>query len=382
MLLWAVALRCLDPVLTIACAMSYRPPWVIPLHPGERKATDKAKAALARGFRSDHLALLGAFTEFQAARRRGGGGHGSPAEYAFCRDNYVSAPTLNMVAAMRGQIADELTKAGLLNGFGGGPGGGRGRGGGGGGGAAALAAASVNGGDMRLVLAVLAAGAFPQVAQVRAGADRSPLIKLRDGAKASVAMGSVASSGVVDGGASGGGGRPRAPTALAGGIAGDAAWLVFDEMTKVRPAAGAGGRGQPRSRHVQPPPPPPPTARQTGSFGGVSVKQVSLVPSLAILSACGSRITWAVDEPDGDEEGEDDGDEAGAGAGAGGTEGVVTVDGWLPFRMTDSRAAAVMAVRHRLQAAFERVVRGEATSPVDDATIAAFRAAVSVDANV
>jgi len=231
MLLWAVALRCLDPVLTIACAMSYRPPWVIPLHHGERKATEKAKAALAKGFRSDHLALLGAFNEFQAARRRGGGGNGNPAEYAFCRDNYVSASALNMVNAMRGQIADELVKASVLAG-------GRGRGGGAGGGAAAVAAASLNGGDMRLVLSVLAAGSFPQLARVASGADdRAPVVKLRDNAKAGLAMGSVASAGVSDATA----GRSRPPTALAGSISGDAAWLAFDEMTKVRLFVGDGG---------------------------------------------------------------------------------------------------------------------------------------------
>lgn len=73
MILFAVLFRCLDPVLTIACAMSYRPPFVLPMHSGERAAADRGKLELARGVRSDHLALLGAFQGFHAARASGGG---------------------------------------------------------------------------------------------------------------------------------------------------------------------------------------------------------------------------------------------------------------------------------------------------------------------
>jgi len=108
------------------------------------------------------------------------------------------------------------------------------------------------------------------------------------------------------------------------------------------------------------------------------VKQVSLVPTLAVLTACGARISWVADD------GEDDDDEGGGdGAGGdGGVTGVITLDGWLPFRATDAQAAAVMALRHRLQGAFERVVRGHPPAAADEPTVAAFRAAVSVDSNV
>ena len=172
MLLWAVLFRCLDPVLTVACALSYRPPFAMPMHSGEKRAADQARLALARGWRSDHLALLGAYAGFHEARRRGGGAPGSAAEFAFCRDNFLSPPALNMVTALREQMVSELVESGALaavEGAGGGSGGGSGgRRGGGRGGASSgrgsdlLTAASVNARSMSLVSCVLAAGLYPQ----------------------------------------------------------------------------------------------------------------------------------------------------------------------------------------------------------------------------
>jgi HrpA-like RNA helicase len=115
MLLFAVLFRCLDPVLTVACAMSYRPPFMMPLNSSEKRTADAARLALAKGSRSDHLALLGAYNGFHEARARGGGQPGSAAEFAFCRANFLSPPALNMVTAMREQLVDELISSGALD---------------------------------------------------------------------------------------------------------------------------------------------------------------------------------------------------------------------------------------------------------------------------
>lgn len=115
MLLLAVLFRCLDPVLTIAAAVSYRPPWVLPMHPGERKRSEEARLRLARGSRSDHFALLHAYNGFHAARKAGGGAPGNAREFAFCRDSYLSPATLNMVTAMREQLLRELVASGALH---------------------------------------------------------------------------------------------------------------------------------------------------------------------------------------------------------------------------------------------------------------------------
>jgi HrpA-like RNA helicase len=165
MLLLAALFRCLDPVLTLVAAMASRPPWVLPLVSADKARADRARVALAGGARSDHLALLGAFAGFHAARRRGGGAPFSGAESGWCRDNFVSAPTLNMVTATRAQLLGELVRAGALDAVAAAA-----AGGGGGGGvprplgidvpahAAALGGASVNAGNTALVLSVLAAG--------------------------------------------------------------------------------------------------------------------------------------------------------------------------------------------------------------------------------
>lgn len=170
MLLWAVLFRCLDPVLTVACALSYRPPFAMPMHAGEKRAADLARRALARGWRSDHLALLGAYAGFHEARRRGGGAPGSAAEFGFCREHFLSPPALNMVTALREQMVTELVESGALaavEGAGGNSGGGGRRSGGRGGassgrGSELLTAASVNARALSLVSCVLAAGLYPQ----------------------------------------------------------------------------------------------------------------------------------------------------------------------------------------------------------------------------
>ena len=113
-LLVAIALKCLDPVLTIACAMSVRPPYVLPMHPGERERANKAKLVLSNHTRSDHLALLQAFYRFHAARRRGGGAPFNREETAFCNEFFLSPGSLNIITEMRSQIIDELIKSGVL----------------------------------------------------------------------------------------------------------------------------------------------------------------------------------------------------------------------------------------------------------------------------
>jgi len=168
MLLWAVLFRCLDPVLTVACALSYRPPFAMPMHAGEKRAADQARRALAHGWRSDHFALLGAYTGFHEARRRGGGAPGSAAEFGFCREHFLSPPALNMVTALREQMVTELVESGALAAVegAGGSGGARRSGGRGaassGRGSELLTAASVNARALSLVSCVLAAGLYPQ----------------------------------------------------------------------------------------------------------------------------------------------------------------------------------------------------------------------------
>ena len=71
MVLYGVVLKCLDPILTIVCCISYKDPFTLTAN-SERRTRDSAKeilAALAQGSMSDHMTLLSAFQGWQAAKQ-------------------------------------------------------------------------------------------------------------------------------------------------------------------------------------------------------------------------------------------------------------------------------------------------------------------------
>ena len=70
MLLYGVLYNCLDPVLTVACCMAYRDPWVLPASPEGRyqAALLRGQWSTDAGGSSDHLATVRAFNEWLAAK--------------------------------------------------------------------------------------------------------------------------------------------------------------------------------------------------------------------------------------------------------------------------------------------------------------------------
>ncbi|KAK9844162.1 hypothetical protein WJX81_006552 [Elliptochloris bilobata] len=146
MLVHAAILGCLDPILTVAAAISSRSPFVSPLE--RREAADVAKRSFARE-QSDHLAVLAAYQDWREARA-----DGRAAERAFCTDSFLSVRALEGIADLRRQFQQLLAEAGFL-------GGGRGRGRG-----CGWEAADAHAENMRLVKAVLVAGLYPNVARV------------------------------------------------------------------------------------------------------------------------------------------------------------------------------------------------------------------------
>lgn len=61
MVLCAVVLKCLDPILTIACTLAYRDPFVLPAEASKKKAALQCRRHLACSSFSDHMVLLRAF---------------------------------------------------------------------------------------------------------------------------------------------------------------------------------------------------------------------------------------------------------------------------------------------------------------------------------
>lgn len=61
MVLCAVVLKCLDPILTIACTLAYRDPFILPAEASKKKAALHCRRHFASSSFSDHMALLRAF---------------------------------------------------------------------------------------------------------------------------------------------------------------------------------------------------------------------------------------------------------------------------------------------------------------------------------
>lgn len=112
MVLYSVVLKCLDPVLTIACALAYKDPFLLPQAPDERKQAIQCRVKFAAGALSDHMCLLRAFQAWQKARSDGW-------EKAFCDKNYLSPATMQMIIGMRTQLLGQLRAAGFVRARGG-----------------------------------------------------------------------------------------------------------------------------------------------------------------------------------------------------------------------------------------------------------------------
>ncbi|KAJ3097709.1 ATPdependent RNA helicase [Phlyctochytrium planicorne] len=93
--------RCLDPILTIASAMSIKSPFVAPFD--KRDLADAKKMEFATSL-SDHLTVLTAYNQWQAERR-----NGFPNERRFLFDNFLSGKTLNMIASVKRQLVELLS---------------------------------------------------------------------------------------------------------------------------------------------------------------------------------------------------------------------------------------------------------------------------------
>ncbi|XP_038072672.1 3'-5' RNA helicase YTHDC2-like isoform X2 [Patiria miniata] len=107
MVLYSIVLKCLDPVLTIVCALAYRDPFILPNHPSQKRAAMAVRKKYAATTFSDHMALLRAFQAWQRARSDGW-------EKAFCQRNFLSQATMEMIVGMRTQLLGQLRASGFV----------------------------------------------------------------------------------------------------------------------------------------------------------------------------------------------------------------------------------------------------------------------------
>ncbi|KAK2819379.1 hypothetical protein Q5P01_024940 [Channa striata] len=107
MVLCAVVLKCLDPVLTIACTLSYRDPFILPSLGSQKQAALQCRKRFTSSTFSDHMALLRAFQAWQKARSDGW-------ERSFCEKNFLSQATMDMTLGMRTQLLGQLRAIGFV----------------------------------------------------------------------------------------------------------------------------------------------------------------------------------------------------------------------------------------------------------------------------
>lgn len=107
MLLYAVVLKCLDPILTIVCSLAYKDPFILPAQPSQKRAAMISRKKFAAGTYSDHMAVLRAFQSWQNARASGW-------ERVFCEKYFISAPVMEMVIGMRTQLLGQLRASGFV----------------------------------------------------------------------------------------------------------------------------------------------------------------------------------------------------------------------------------------------------------------------------
>ncbi|KAM9367474.1 3'-5' RNA helicase YTHDC2 [Phaethornis superciliosus] len=149
MVLCAVVLKCLDPILTIACTLAYRDPFVLPTLASQKRAAMLCRKRFTAGASSDHMALLRAFQAWQKARSEGW-------ERVFCEKNFLSQATMEIIVGMRTQLLGQLRASGFV----------RARGG------ADIRDVNTNSENWAVVKAALVAGMYPNLVHV----DRENLV--------------------------------------------------------------------------------------------------------------------------------------------------------------------------------------------------------------
>ncbi|KAM3850277.1 3'-5' RNA helicase YTHDC2-like [Diretmus argenteus] len=112
MVLCAVVLKCLDPILTIACTLSYRDPFVLPTQAAQKREALLCRNRFTANTFSDHMALLRSFQAWQKACCDGW-------ERVFCEKNFLSQATMGMIFRMRTQLLGQLRAIGFVRAYGG-----------------------------------------------------------------------------------------------------------------------------------------------------------------------------------------------------------------------------------------------------------------------
>ncbi|CAH1403730.1 unnamed protein product [Nezara viridula] len=143
MLIYASVLKCLDPVLTIVCCLSYRDVFILPMAAGKKKDVHAERARFAAGSLSDHMVLLRVFQSWQEARKQGRGRQ-------FCQQHYINGAAMEMILGTRAQVLAQLRASGFIKSKGHGD----------------IKYVNANSDNWAVVKAAIAGGLYPNIARV------------------------------------------------------------------------------------------------------------------------------------------------------------------------------------------------------------------------
>ncbi|KAJ8937482.1 hypothetical protein NQ314_011872 [Rhamnusium bicolor] len=108
MLIYSVIFRCLEPILTLAAAMTHKDPFQLPPQANLKNLAADRRRELLEGVMSDHLLYLMVFKKWQEESHNG-------RISEFCRNYFISHPTMNSILETRGQLLGQLRAAGFIN---------------------------------------------------------------------------------------------------------------------------------------------------------------------------------------------------------------------------------------------------------------------------
>lgn len=105
-ILFAVLMRCLDPVVAIASALSVKDPFPLPVDRNSAKKIFNTKMDFAENSLSDHFMLLNAFDQWTNQNHNAG---------QFCRDNMINSAKMQMAAGIKRLILNYLKVIGITD---------------------------------------------------------------------------------------------------------------------------------------------------------------------------------------------------------------------------------------------------------------------------
>jgi HrpA-like RNA helicase len=107
MLLYATVLKCLDPILIIVCSLSHKDPFIIPSHPQAKEDLLSVRKKFAENSYSDHMAILRAYQMWSTKKTYS-------QQIAFCRENFLSLPVMEIISKSRSQLLAQLKTSGFI----------------------------------------------------------------------------------------------------------------------------------------------------------------------------------------------------------------------------------------------------------------------------